>query len=223
MKQFDLIIFDLDGTLVQSAPELADAINDTLRHFAWPTVTEQQVIGWIGHGTYELLVNTLAHVRQTKPDVIRQSDLLKQVVAQFAVLYTRRCATNSPLYPKVRETLQTLHDQGVKLAVVTNKDDCFTQVMLKKHAIAEWFDVVISGDTLPVKKPDPAGVAHCLAKFGIKKDRALFVGDSSVDVATARNAGVAIWALPYGYNEGQPIESSQPDRVIADCSLLLDL
>jgi phosphoglycolate phosphatase len=94
--------------------------------------------------------------------------------------------------------------------------------MLKKHAIAEWFDVVISGDTLPVKKPDPAGVAHCLAKFGIKKDRALFVGDSSVDVATARNAGVVIWALPYGYNEGQPIESSQPDRVIADCSSLLN-
>ncbi len=222
MHPFALIMFDLDGTLVQSAPEITEAVNDTLCHLSLPTVTEQQVIGWIGYGTYQLLVNTLAHIRQTSTEVIRASDLLKQVVAEFAVFYTRRCATNSPLYPQVLETLRELRLRGVKLAVVTNKDDRFTQVILKKHAIAELFDLVISGDTMPLKKPDPAGVEHCLATLGVAKKSALFVGDSSVDVATARNAGVAVWALPYGYNEGQPIALSNPDRVITDCSMLLD-
>jgi phosphoglycolate phosphatase len=80
----------------------------------------------------------------------------------------------------------------------------------------------VSGDTLSTKKPDPAGIQSCLAQFGLLPDRALFVGDSSIDVATARNAGVAVWALPYGYNMGQPIEACAPDRVIADCSALLN-
>lgn len=83
-------------------------------------------------------------------------------------------------------------------------------------------DLVVSGDTLPTKKPDPAGIERCLAQFGITRGRALFVGDSSIDVATARAAGVAVWALPYGYNMGQPIEACGPDRLICDCSALLN-
>ena len=83
------------------------------------------------------------------------------------------------------------------------------------------FDAVVSGDTFATKKPDPAGVLHCLAQFGVAAERALFVGDSSIDVATARNAGVPVWAVPYGYNMGQPIEACAPDRVIADFTALL--
>jgi phosphoglycolate phosphatase len=75
---------------------------------------------------------------------------------------------------------------------------------------------------LPSKKPDPAGIASCLMQFGVPRQRALFVGDSSIDVATARNAGVTVWALPYGYNMGQPIKASAPDRIIEDCSMLLN-
>jgi len=82
-------------------------------------------------------------------------------------------------------------------------------------------DAVVSGDTLPTKKPNPAGIEHCLAQFGVPRHRALFVGDSSIDVATARNAGVLVWMLPYGYNMGQPLEACSPDRIIADCSALV--
>jgi phosphoglycolate phosphatase len=84
------------------------------------------------------------------------------------------------------------------------------------------FDRVVSGDTLSSKKPDPAGIKNCLTRFGVPRQRALFVGDSSIDVRTARNAGVAVWALPYGYNMGQPIRACAPDRVIEDCSALLN-
>ena len=110
----------------------------------------------------------------------------------------------------------------MKLAVVTNKEGRYTDTVLDVHQLTALFDKVISGDTLPTKKPDPAGIQHCLTEFGVSPDRALFVGDSSIDVATARNAGVAVWVLPYGYNMGHAIEACEPDRVILDCAALLN-
>lgn len=219
-RAFDLVMFDLDGTLIETAPEIADATNDTLTQFGLAQVTQQQVNDWIGHGTQTLLVQALAASRQTSQEAVRQAEDFAAISAAFVVHYGQRCGSRSHLYPQVREVLHTLKAQGVKLAVVTNKEDRYTQVVLDAHRLAPLFDRVISGDTLPTKKPDPAGIAVCLAQFGVDRARALFVGDSSIDVATARNAGVAVWALPYGYNMGQPIEACQPDRVIADFSAL---
>ena len=222
MNTFDLVMFDLDGTLIETAPEICDAVNDTLRRFDLPQVTQQQVNDWIGHGTRELLIQALAFSGKTDAAVVRASDSLGLIAAEFDTHYQRRCGTRSHLYPQVRETLSALRERGVKLAVVTNKEGRYTATVLDTHHLTPLLDWVVSGDTLPTKKPDPAGIASCLAQFGVPLHRALFVGDSSIDVATARNAGVVVWALPYGYNMGQPIEACAPDRVIADCSLLLN-
>jgi phosphoglycolate phosphatase len=222
MNNFDLIMFDLDGTLIETAPEICDAVNDTLRRFDLPDVSQQQVNDWIGHGTRELLIQALAFSSMTRLEVVRASETFPLIAAEFDIHYQARCGTRSHLYPQVRETLTALRAQGVKLAVVTNKEGRFTETVLNVHHMRGLLDDVVSGDTLPTKKPDPAGIFHCLAQFGVPAHRALFVGDSSIDVATARNAGVAVWALPYGYNMGQPIESCAPDRVIADCSVLLN-
>ena len=219
---FDAILFDLDGTLIETAPEICDAVNDTLTRFDMAQVTQTQVNDWIGHGTRELLIQALAFVGMTSHETIRQSPGLKPIAAEFDRNYQKRCGTRSHLYPHVREVLATLRAQGVKLAVVTNKEGRYTQTILDVHQLADQFDAVVSGDTLPVKKPNPAGIQHCLDQFGVPKARALFVGDSSIDVATARNAGITVWALPYGYNLGQAIESCAPDRVIADFSMLLN-
>ena len=215
--------FDLDGTLVETAPEIADAVNDTLRYFDWPQVSQQQVNDWIGHGTKELLIQALAHVRQQPVEAIRTSEVLPMIAAEFDCNYQRRCGTRSALYPHVRTALQALRGKGVRLAVVTNKEARYTRTVLEAHDLVPMFDRVISGDSLPTKKPDPAGVRSCLAQFEVAPARALFVGDSSIDAATARNAGVPVWLLPYGYNMGQPIEACGPDRVIADFSVLLNL
>ena len=223
MNKFNLIMFDLDGTLVDSAPEICDAVNDTLRQFALPEVTQLQVTNWVGHGTRELLVQVLAFSLQTNHDVVRTCDLFTQVVAAFGEHYQTRCGTRSYLYPQVRETLTALRARGVKLAVITNKEGRFTQAVLNAHQLAPLFDLVVSGDSLPTQKPDPAGIESCLTLFDMPRSRALLVGDSSIDVATARNADVTVWAVPYGYNRGQPIEDCAPDRVIADCSVLLNL
>ncbi len=221
MRSYDLVMFDLDGTLVETAPEIMDAVNDTLQRFDLPLVSQQQVNDWIGHGTLALLVQAVAFATGQPADQVRASELLRLMTVEYNLFYQRRCGTRSHLYPQVRETLVALRAQGVKLAVVTNKEGRYTQTVMDVQQLSSMVDEVVSGDTLPTKKPNPAGVVHCLAKFGVTADRALFVGDSSIDVATARAAGVAVWLLPYGYNMGQPIEASQPDRVIADCSALL--
>lgn len=217
---YQAVLFDLDGTLIETGPEIADATNDTLRQFGLPEVNEAQVFGWIGHGTHELLIQALAWAGQTTTAVVRSSDSLKLISAEFITHYQQRCGTRSRLYPQVRETLTSLKAQGVKLAVVTNKESRYTQVVLDAHGLTPLLDRVISGDSLPTKKPDPAGVQTCLNEWGIATEHALFVGDSSIDVATARNAGLTVWALPYGYNMGEPIEACQPDRVIPDIGVL---
>jgi len=220
---YDLVMFDLDGTLIETAPEIMDAVNDTLRQFALTEVTQQQVNDWIGHGTRELLISALADVQQKAIDAVRSDALLSAYLSAFDTHYQQRCGTRSHLHPQVRETLTVLRERGVKLAVVTNKEGRYTTVVLNAHQLMPLFHRVVSGDTMPAKEPNPAGILSCLEQFGVVPERALFVGDSSIDVATARNAGIAVWALPYGYNMGQPIEACAPDRIISDCSVLLNL
>lgn len=222
LPAFDAILFDLDGTLIETAPEICDAVNDTLAHFELGFVSQTLVNDWIGHGTRELLIQALAFVGKTTQEKIRQSPGLIPILKVFDQNYQKRCGTRSHLYPHVREVLATLRKQGIKLAVVTNKEGRYTQTILNVHKLTDQFDAVISGDTLPTKKPNPAGIQHCLDLFGVAKECALFVGDSSIDVATARNAEITVWALPYGYNMGQPIESCAPDRVISNFLMLLN-
>lgn len=214
------ILFDLDGTLVESAPEIADAVNDTLSALNWPTVSQTLVNDWIGHGTRELLINALAHVSHLSVDWVRKSEWLPNAFQVFERHYRQRCGTRSRLYPHVRETLQHLKTQGIRLAVVTNKEAIYTEIVLKVHQLNDYFDLIISGDTLSTKKPNPEGILHCLSTWGVSNQNALFVGDSSIDAQTARAAGLKVWLLPYGYNMGQPIQDSRPDRLILDFSQL---
>ena len=215
-------MFDLDGTLVETAPEIGDAVNDTLAAFGFAAVTQQQVNDWIGHGTRTLLIQALASSGGMDRQAVTAHPQFADIAAAFDAHYQARCGTRSQPYPQVRDTLTALQQRGVRLALVTNKESRYTATVLQVHGLESLLEHVVCGDTLPTRKPDPACVEHCLARFGVARERALFVGDSSIDVATARNAGVAVWALPYGYNLGQPIEACAPDRVITDCSALLE-
>ena len=219
---FDLVMFDLDGTLVETAPEITDAVNDTLLPYGWTAIPEERVARWIGHGTGELLVQAIAQASGTTPDEVRRSDRLAALGTVYDRHYARRCGSRSRLYPQVRETLAALRLAGTRLAIVTNKETRYTDRVLAAHTLAPAFDRVLCGDTLATRKPDPAGVQACLIEFGVPAARALFVGDSSIDVATARAAGVTVWLLPYGYNMGLPADTAGADRVITDVSALLE-
>lgn len=223
LEPLRLVLFDLDGTLVDTAPEIADAVNDTLAQCDLPLVHQQQVNDWIGHGTRTLLIAALASAQGRTVEAVRADPDLPRIAGIFDTHYQQRCGTRSQPFPHVVPVLRSLRECGIRLAVVTNKEARYTDTVLQAHGLHTRFDAVVSGDTLPTKKPDPGGVLHCLTRLGFTAAQALFVGDSSIDAATARNAGVAVWLLPYGYNMGQPVTACQPDRVIPDVRDILRL
>ena len=220
-RRHDLVCFDLDGTLVETAPEILDAVNDTLERFALPRVTQAQVEGWIGHGTGELLVQALAQSTGTTPGLVRGSTGFQLAQAEFGTYYGRRCGTRSRLYPHARQVLEGLRERGSRTALLTNKEGRFAHGILRAHGLEPLLDHVVAGDSLAQRKPHPQGLLACLQAFGCLPGRALMVGDSAIDVETARRAGVAVWAVRHGYNRGQPIEASRPDRVIDDLRALV--
>uniref|UniRef100_E6PJJ9 phosphoglycolate phosphatase n=1 Tax=mine drainage metagenome TaxID=410659 RepID=E6PJJ9_9ZZZZ len=219
---FDLVMFDLDGTLVQTAPEIADAVNDLLREQGLPEVGEDLIATWIGHGTRELMTQAYAHAAQIGIGTLRRTGTMDRLMPRFTEFYEQRCGTRSRLYPQVLETLRALRQAEVRMAVVTNKEQRFTTTVLMVHQIRPFFDMVIAGDTLAAKKPDPLPVRYCLDALKVPAARVLFVGDSQIDVDTAHAAGVPIWAVPYGYNLGHPIAQANPDRIIPTIAVVAE-
>lgn len=219
---FDLIMFDLDGTLVDTAGEIGDTVNEVLRTLGLPPVDESQVRGWIGQGSRELLARACAHVTGLPLEEVHLSGTMESVMEMYTRFHQRRIGTRSAVYPGVAETLAGLTQRGVGLAVVSNREARFTEGVLRAHGLRAWFDPVVSGDTLPVRKPDARMIQHVLDLHRVAPQHALMVGDSAVDTHTARNAGVACWAVPYGYNGGIPIEQAGADRIIADLTAVLD-
>lgn len=218
----DLFLFDLDGTLVETGPEIRDAVNGTLQSLQLPSASLEAVAAWIGHGTDWLLLQALAQASGRPLETVRGSSLWSAAQPLFAMEYERRCGTTSRLYPHAREVLHRLGELGVRRALVTNKEQRFAQLVLRRHGLHSLLDRIVCGDTLPTRKPDPAGVRDCLRFFGVQPARAVFVGDSSIDVATARNARVPAWMLTYGYNMGEPIAASRPDRLLHSLDGILE-
>jgi len=211
-----LVMYDLDGTLLDTAGEITDAVNRTLALYGQPAVDEAQVRTWIGHGTAWLMKQawlTTEHIPELAWD---------EVMNCFIQHYIDSVGTTSQLYPFVRETLLKMKEKGIKQAVITNKEQQFTDRLLKKHDLADVFDLVISGDTLAVRKPNPEVIHYCLNTLLETADNSLFVGDSAIDIATAKSAGVLCWAVPYGYNAGNDIRLANPDRLIDDIRTVPD-
>ena len=207
------VLFDLDGTLVDTAPDIAASVNAALADHGLPAVAPAWVRRRIGNGTAPLLREALPEGAETGLD---------QLLESFHRHYAVQCGRRGRLFPEVAITLTSLRNAGVKLALVTNKEARFADFVLKVHGLDDDFDLVVCGDTLPAKKPDALVVAYCLKSLHLPPSRALLVGDSDIDVRTARNGGIAVWAVSYGYNQDIPIEQSQPDRVIASVSDLLE-
>lgn len=206
-----LVVFDLDGTLIDTATEITEAVNRTLQEFHAQPVSESDVRRWIGHGTGWLM-------KQAWTDRVGDPSQAEwpRVMARFIAHYHDTAGTRSKPFPFVNETLQRLKTLGIRCAVLTNKESRFTDRVLQAHHMNDVMDLVVSGDSLPTKKPDPAGLFHCIEALGAEVGSCLFVGDSEIDVATARAAGVVCWAVPYGYNHGRPISLAEPDRLVDD-------
>lgn len=215
MKDFQKIThvaFDLDGTLIDSVPDLAAATNATLAELNLPLATELQVRSWVGNGAKVLMTRALTFALGHQ--VSEQK--LSQTMPTFMHHYGQHLEKHSSLYPEVLATLNALKSAGYRLAVVTNKPYEFTVPLLKAFALTELFDFVLGGDSLAKMKPDPMPLQHLMAQWNIKTEQLLMVGDSKNDILAAKSANVAVIGLTYGYNYGEPISASNPDMVCDD-------
>jgi phosphoglycolate phosphatase len=203
-----LVLFDLDGTLVDTAPELSDALNATLASIGIEPVAEAQVRQWIGDGARALLARALAAVAAPPGVAPAAWD-------RFSREYAERCGQRSTVHAGVRPMLARLRAQGQRLAVLTNKEGRFAHRVLAAHDLLNAFDLIVAGDTLPVKKPHPDTVGHALATFDLAAEDAVLVGDSATDVRTARAAGIPVWLVRHGYPGGTLTGADAPDGFIA--------
>ncbi|MGB6243150.1 MAG: phosphoglycolate phosphatase [Castellaniella sp.] len=203
------ILFDLDGTLVDSIPDLADAANAMRQDMNLPPLPEALLATFVGKGVEQLVIRTLSHDGQA-PSVEQVMRGLARYQDHYRVLNGR----HSQLYPGVLAGLEAFRSQGARLAVVTNKDSQFTIPLLQHMGLDTYFDVVVSGDTCERKKPDPLPLLHACDLLGIQPSQALFIGDSINDALAAQAANMRALALPYGYNEGQPVQSLPVDAIV---------
>lgn len=211
---YDLVSFDLDGTLVDTAAEIAEAANRALEAHGIPRRPAAEITLLIGAGMRELMLKLLARCLLEQPGLaerVRTDDVLASVNEHYAATVGSSAAP----YPGCREALGTLRQAGVRLACTTNKELRHARRVLELTRLDGCFDLVTGGDSLLHKKPHASVLRHVADQLGVPASRCAHLGDSAVDVAAARNAGVAAWAVPYGYNAGQPIEASAPDRLFA--------
>lgn len=200
-----LIIFDLDGTLIDSAQDLTHAINAMLEQFGKPPAPLELVKQWVGNGSVTLVERTLdwAKVPLEQLEIAHQSFLVSYGACQHEVM----------TYEGVETGLAYLQQQGFLLALCTNKPQVFLPSILNQLGWHNRFDCVVGGDTLPTKKPNPAGLWHICQVLGVHPSQAVMVGDSVNDIKAGQQAGMMTLALSYGYNYGLPIQDSHPDRV----------
>lgn len=218
MVRFDAVVFDLDGTLLHTAPEIAAGVNGALRDFDLPPATLSQVLGWIGQGTQRLMQRALA--AQTPAGC--EMPALDVVYPHFERHYHAINGRLAQPYPGVRDTLDALAARGVPMALLTNKEAEFTEPLLAALQLTGYFRVRVFGDTLAERKPSALPLVHTLRELGVAPGRALMVGDSEADVATARAAGVAVWVVRDGYRHVPTAEALGADRVIDSLVPLLD-
>lgn len=206
-RPVDLLSFDLDGTLVDTAAEIADAVNRALADVDVAPCSPSLIASLIGNGAHALMHRLLAQIDPRQR--LDRTLLLSRLDHHYAVT----AGTRSEPYPGAFECLQALRDGGIRLALVTNKEFRHACTVLEAHRLSGYFELVIGGDSLAWKKPDARVLRHVMTVLRVASGRTAHVGDSVTDLEAARRAGVADWAVPWGYNGGRPVAEEEPGRL----------
>ena len=215
------IAFDLDGTLLDTVHELAVAVNALLEELGYAPLAQDVVAALIGKGMANLVRRSLALSTDVSPEAVDDFEV-KDALGRYQAHYASRLGRETRLFPGMVEGLLRLEAMGIPLAVITNKATRFVRPHLVAAGIERFFSVVIGGDDLPTKKPDPGPLMHVAAQFGIPPRLLLMVGDSGNDVDAARGAGCPVLVVPYGYREGRPVQDLGADGIVASVDELAD-
>ena len=209
-KSPSLVLIDLDGTLVDSVPDLGFCVDSMMQQVGMPAHGDAKVRTWVGNGVERLVRRALTDSLDGEPD----DDLFNKAYPIFLDLYEENTSKRSQVYPGVLTGLDWLKQQDLALGCVTNKAEQFTLPLLKNLGLADYFSLVVCGDTLAKKKPDPMPLLHAASHFGVAAENSMLLGDSISDVKAARAANFSVICVSYGYNHGKDIREASPDAVI---------
>ena len=212
------IVIDLDGTMLNTAPELSEAANRMLRDMDYAPVSQDLLASYIGNGVSWLVKRALTGEMHATPDAALYEHALPLFEKHYGDLLLE-----SKLFDGVIEGLDAMKAAGFRLGCITNKLECFTLPLLKGIGLAKYFEIVLAGDTLPKKKPDPMPLLHAAKFFGVETSEMLLIGDSLNDTIAARAAGCPTFCVPYGYNHGNPVEDLDLDAVIPTIAAAMPL
>ena len=212
------IVVDLDGTLLHSAPQLTEAANRMLREMDYTPVSQELLASYIGNGVGWLVKRALTGEMHATPDAA----LYEHALPIFDKHYSELLLGSKP-YDGAIEGLEAMRAAGFRLGCITNKAARFTGPLLEGTGLAKYFEIVVSGDTLPEKKPHPLPLLHAAKFFGVPVEQLLLIGDSLNDTLAARAAGCPVFCVPYGYNHGEPVDGLDLDAVINNLSAALPI
>lgn len=207
---FAAALLDLDGTLLNTLPDLADATNAMRMEMGMPPLRQDVVATYVGKGTRNLVNRALSDSLDGTVD----EALVDQGLALFQHCYHLINGDKTLVYPGVIEGLNAFREQGVRLAIVTNKPRDFTLPLVERTGLLHFFEHIVCGDTCERRKPDPMPMLHACDLLGITPAQALAIGDSCNDALSAKAAGITVLAVPYGYNEGRSVHSLEVDDIV---------
>jgi phosphoglycolate phosphatase len=210
LKRPEMVLIDVDGTLVDSVPDLAFCVDEMLKQLGMPVRGEEAVRHWVGNGVERLVKRGLINQLDGEPE----QALYDKALPIFRELYAENTSKRSCLYEGVSDALHFLKTTGVKIGCVTNKASEFTLPILDDLGISGYFETVLCGDMVERKKPDPQPLIMSAEKLGVSPEDSMMLGDSMSDVKAARAAGFSIICMSYGYNHGEDIRDYAPDAVV---------
>ncbi|MEW6414710.1 MAG: phosphoglycolate phosphatase [Pseudomonadota bacterium] len=204
------VVIDLDGTLLNTAPDLAHAARLMMADLGLPCPSQETISTYIGNGVSRLVKRVLTGDMDAEPDAA----LFEKAIASYEKHYGENVSRYSRPYPGVVEGLDAFKAMGVHLACITNKAERFTVPLLKDTGLIDYFELILSGDSLPKRKPDPLPLLHACEVFKVAPAELLLIGDSLNDTQAARAAGCPVFCVPYGYNRGRPVTELDLDAVV---------
>lgn len=213
------ILFDLDGTLIDSAPDLTVVVDRVLRNLGYAPAGLNKVRSWIGEGAQQLLIQALADARSVSLEQISTTDTAS-IMARFQGLYRVNCCVQSHLYQGVLDTLAVLAGKSYRMAIVTNKPFEFAQQIVNFYGLDQFCPVLIGGDSCNTKKPAPDMLYAAAEQLGVRINCCVMVGDSKSDVLAAKAAGINCYAVGYGYHQGYNLQGLGAAHVVAEFSQL---